>query len=224
MSTLGGARLVKVVLQVPPSGGWYADVTLETGGLPALGLTTLVVGNDLALVGTVTLTDTDAPDQPRAIVEGGAGWRTLIPIAGSYASTTGVRLSTVLRDLAKLAQEPYDAPTDATLPDAYGWDASAPLVPVRCRAVLGELVTRGAIPTWRVAPTGRTRFDAWPALPAADATCRVISRSLGRGVRYLGLDTRAAGLLPGSTIEGVTIARTVYRQDSTALTCEAWTS
>lgn len=224
MSTLGGERVLEVhLLQVPHDGGWYLDVSLDSTTLPDVGASTMFTVGDLSLVGTVTSAAFDdhagAGARPRVMVEGGAGWSKKLARQGGYASAGGTRLSTVLRDLADLAKEPYDAPAvDAVLPAGYGWPASTPAEPITGRHVLADLVKRGAIPTWRVAPTGRTRFDAWSASGAADDSGRVTDRNLARGRRTVGLDTRVTAFLPGGTLEGVTISRLRLTETGSQLT------
>jgi hypothetical protein len=217
MSALNAQRLVAMHLHVPPSGGWLADVTIESGGVPALGPATLTFG-DTRLVGTIIRAGLDAPDQPRATVAGGAGWRNVLPSPGaSYVNPGGVRLLTVMRDLATIAGELYDAPADAFLGPAYQWDAGRPGASLRCRMVLADLVQRGALPTWRVAPTGRTRFDAWPALGASDAHGRIVHRDADRGMRVVALDTVTSAFLPGATLEGAKIARVTFVEKDSEL-------
>lgn len=212
MSTLGAAPVLELhSLHIPPAGGWLADLSLDATTLPALALATLTIG-DLDLVGTVTSAAFDdhplGGARPRVTLEGGAGWGLPLARRGAY-SGGALRLSTVLRDLAGLAGELYDAPAvDVLLPSDYGWPASTPRERVTGRAILADLMTRGAIPTWRVDPaTGRTRFDAWPLTGPADATGRVVKRNLTRGRRTVGLDARVAAWLPGGTVEGVAIRR-----------------
>lgn len=223
MSALGAQTLARLSLHVPPSGMWRAEAWPLTGPAPAPGLTTLVVA-DLSLVGYV-LADRggeDGPENPHVVVVGGAGWLTTLARPASYASPAGVRLLSVLRDLAGLAKGPgsttgmpYDVPQDKVLGRSYGWDA-----PTTGERVLADLVTRGAVPTWRVLPSGNTSFTAWPATGVADASARVLSRNLAQGVRRLGLDTRVAALLPGASIEGARVARLFVRESAGELAAE----
>ena len=225
MSTLSAQRIVHAHVLVSPSGGAWGSLKLEQGALPALGFATLTLGY-LSLVVSVVRSGYDAPATPRVVVMGGAGWRTLLPApGGAYASPNGVKLSTVLRDLAGLAGEPYDAPAEALLGPAYEWDAATPTQPVRARAILADLVTRGAVPTWRVAPGGRTRFDPWPTLPAADQHVTLIGdRELERGVRRFSVKGSVAALLPGATADGATIARVSFTEDSEKTEARTWES
>ncbi len=228
MSTLDAAKVLQVYsCSIPPAGSWIADLALDSTLLPALAAATLTIG-DLVLVGRCTQAGMDdhptGGARPRVTVEGGAGWGTLLTRAGSYGPVAGgVRLSTVLRDLAALCGETYDPPKEALLPERYRWPASTPREPVTGRAVLADLMARGAIPTWRVDPaTGKARFDAWPSLGAADASVRVMRRNLARGRRSLGLDTRVHAVLPGATIEGVVIRRLRLHEDARKLGAEVY--
>lgn len=213
----------RIEVHIPWAGEWIAHAVLEVGGVPEPGPAQVKIA-DLTLDGGRVLPlrrGFDGPDQPTCVVLGGAGWRTLLPM-GEYSSIAGVRLSTVLQDLAGIAGEPYDAPPDVLLGLAYGWSAATSTAPRRARGVLDELVSRGAVPTWRVPPSGRTSFSAWPSIGAADGIARVLSRKLSVGQRKLGLDTRAAALLPGATIEGDLIRRTILIDTAGALSAEVW--
>lgn len=225
MSTLGSQRIVHAHVLISPSGGAWGSLKLEQGAPPALGFATLTL-HDLSLVVSVVRSGYDAPATPRVVVMGGAGWKTLLPVpGGSYTSPISVKLTSVLRDLAALAVEPYDAPPEASLGVGYGWDPSTPAQPVRAASVLADLVARGAIPTWRVTPTGRTRFDAWPMLPAADQHVTLIGdRNLERGVRHFSVRGSVAALLPGASADGATIARVQIVEDSEKTEAKTWES
>jgi hypothetical protein len=232
VSTLGTARILVADVQVPPSGAWFATVSLDSSTLPVLGATVLTIG-DLQLPGSIIRADwDDAPNggRPIATVRGGAGWRLPIldkagkPIAGSYASASGVKLSTVLADLARLTGETV-APlaADLSLGVSFSWPAHAPLAPFHGEDVLADLVARGFLSTWRIAPfTGRTEWTAWPALGAADGRGRITDRARDRGRRTVGLDVAVAAFLPGATLEGVTIARTLIHASASELHAEVY--
>lgn len=223
MSKVGSQTLTAAELHLPPSGAWWAEVTLEQGAPPAVGPATLTIA-DLQLVGYVLRAGLDQPACPRVTLCGGAGWRTLLTTGASYTSPANVRLSTVLDDLAGLAGEPYDVPAEVLLGPGYGWDPSAPFAPVRARDVLADLVVRRALATWRVQLSGRTAFTPWPTLPPADAFAVIRDRNIDRGARYCAVPGSALPLLPGATIEGVTIARTVFVEDHQELRCTTWQS
>ena len=225
MSTLGAFRILVADVQIPPSGAWFGTVSLDSSTLPALGPTVLTIG-DLQLVGSIIRADwDDAPNggRPIATVRGGAGWRLPVKRAGSYASS-GVKLSTVLADLSRMTGETV-APlaADLSLGESFSWPAHAPLAPVHGDDVLADLVTRGYLATWRIAPfTGRTEWTAWPAIGAADGRGRITDRARDRGRRTVGLDVQVAAFLPGATLEGVTIARTLIHASASELHVEVY--
>ena len=227
MSTLGGKRLVHCELYFPPSGGAIADVRLEQGAVPPAGLTTLTIG-DLPIVGRVlpNRAGFDAPASPHAMFACGAGWGTLLPsTGGAYASAGGVRLSTVLTDLARISGETIDMPSEYLLGQSYNWPASRAGQPVRCRNVLADLVLRGAIPTWRANIDGHTRFDTWPTLPAADQHLTLIgNRDTTRGTRMFSVKGSVAALLPGASADGATIVAVQFKETGEAIEAKTWDS
>lgn len=224
MSSLGGKTVAKLSAHIPPSGAWWATVVLAEGSAaPALGPTTLAIG-DLSLVGAVIRAGLDAPSSPRAVVVGGPGWWAPLARGESWQSDGGVKLSTVLQALSKATGETLTLPADARPFTAYGWPTAGPYAPSTGAMVLGDLVRRGVVPAWRVLPAGGTECTAWPSAGAADRGGRVLRRALDVGLREVGLDTRAAAFLPGATIEGVTIKRTVFRETAGELRAEAWES
>ena len=225
MSTLGAFRILVADVQIPPSGAWFGTVSLDSSTLPALGPTVLTIG-DLQLVGSIIRADwDDAPNggRPIATVRGGAGWRLPVKRAGSYASS-GVKLSTVLADLSRMTGEAV-APlaADLSLGESFSWPAHAPLAPVHGDDVLADLVTRGYLATWRIAPfTGRTEWTAWPKIGAADGRGRITDRARDRGRRTVGLDVQVAAFLPGATLEGLAIARTLVHASASELQAEVY--
>lgn len=234
MSTLGNLRVLVADVSIPPSGAWFGTVTLDASALPLLGSTVLTIG-DLVLVGSVIRSDWDDAvngGRPIATVRGGPGWgRPLLdragkPIAGSYGSQGGVKLSTVIRDLATMTGETCaTVPADVSLGQAFAWPAHAPLAPVHGAHVLADLVARGFLPTWRIEPsTGRTVWSKWPAIGIADGRGRITGRARDRGRRTVGLDVQVAAFLPGATLEGVAIARTLLHASASELSAEVYDS
>ncbi len=219
MATANGRRITNLQLQIPPAGGWTLTARLQDGAPLAPGPLVLIVG-DLTLHGTTPAGrgGLDSPAQPSVVAYGGAGWRLPLPApGGAFASPGGVRLSTVLDALAAGAGEAYDAPAEGKLGPAYGWDEGT-----RGSVVLAELVRRRAVPSWRVAANGRTRFDPWPSLPAADAHGTVEDRDLARGVRHVALSGSVAAWLPGATVQGVRIARVTISERDSETKVSAW--
>ncbi len=204
----------KLTLHVPQYGAWRADVVLEGGALPS-GKVTLTVG-DLVLKGTVARADTDAPDKPHAVVIGGAGWNLPIPSPLSYQSDSGVRLSTVLKDLARLAGETIEQPTDRTIGNWF----SAPALGL-LRDVLGTLASAGYVSPWRVDPDGVTRFGARAGITAT-ARATVLRKDSAVGLTVIGCDAPKA-FLPGNKLDdGTTIARLVITETPGHLGAEVW--
>lgn len=220
MSTLNGRRTTDLDVTIPPAGGWVATGHLESGAPLDAGAATLVLG-DLTLVGVVLPNrgGTDSPDRPAFVVAGGAGWLTPLPAPdGAYASPSGVRLRTVLADLARAAGELYDAPPDVSLGPAYGWDAGTP-----ADAVLAELLARGAVSApWRVQPNGRATFVPWPSIGAADTNGQIVDRRLARGLREVALTTSVAAWLPGATVQGTPIRRVTFKETANELRALTW--
>lgn len=219
MGLLSGRRTTDLEAMIPPAGGWVATGHLESGPTLVAGPATLVLG-DLSLTGVIQPNrgGEDTPDHPAFVLAGGAGWRSLLP-AASFSSPTAVRLSTVLQTLGQVTGEPYDAPPEAKLVPGYGWEPGTP-----ADAVLADLVARGAIPTWRAQPNGRTSFTPWPSLPAADTRGTIVDRRLARGVREVALTTSVAAFLPGATLQGKTIVRVQFRETGSELRALVWDS
>ena len=223
MSTLNALRVLTASVHVPSTGAWWAEVTLDSSALPAVGVATLTIG-DLSLVGQVIRTgfdDNPKGAKPFAVVRGGAGWKKPVAMAGSY--TGSVRLSTILTDLAALTGETLVQPADVVLGTSYAWQAHDPDSPVHYEDVLADLMARGAVPSWRVDPAaGATRFDAWPSRGAADGRGRVMDRRLSRGHRHVGLDVSVAAFLPGATLEGAAVSRVILSETGGKLTADVY--
>lgn len=211
MALLGARNVTELEVTLAPVGGLIGYCKLDSGAMPAPGVSTLTIG-DLVLAVTVLPNrgGIDSPAHPSIALASGYGWRTRLPApGGSFSSPGGVRLSTVLAALSALSGEAVDITTpDAKIGPAYGWDAGT-----RGRVVLADLVARGAVPTWRVDPrTSRTTFTPWPTLPAADARGVIVGRSLAHGIRHVKLASSVAAWLPGASAEGARIARVTFRE------------
>ncbi len=219
MSQLGTQRIQRAELHYPRYGTAWARVSTVANAVPA-GTATLTIG-DLVLAGTVLpgRGGEDSPSSWTGIWVSGAGWDTVLPVRPPYQNDSGVRLKSVLSDLA------VDCGVSVTLP------ADAPMATHWLRAThtdngaartgrdeLAILMRRGYIPTWYVDPQGITRF-ATRASGAVKATVRILSRDLARGRRTVGLESPAA-FVPGGTFEGAIIERVVIREDAGKLTLE----
>lgn len=233
MSTLGTQRTHRTSLHYPDSGGWRADVILESGASPAVGARLTLTLADLACVGTVLTSGDDITGsatehaRPHAVVVGGIGWETALADPPHYQNDNGVRLSTILQDLARRAKsdalpggEPIELPPDLTIGDHWSCPTARPGEYLRVRDALAHLFEQGFVLPWRVDPDGVTRFGPRKG-GAVTARATVLRRDLGVGLRVVGLDSPAA-FLPGNTLEGAPIRRAVFLETAGALTADVW--
>ena len=99
---------------------------------------------------------------------------------------------------------------DTTIGVYFECVASRPGDPIRWSDVLAELVRDGHAPPWRVDPDGVTRFGArTPKEVSSRAT--VLAVDSGVGFTTYGIDDPAE-FLPGNTIDGIPIARSIFRE------------
>lgn len=153
-ATCGGLPVVGGSLLVPLVGAWTADLYLATDQAVG-GIATVTIGN-LTLQGFVIRSDPYGGQTKARLVGGYGGWRKTVDRQG-YGSAGGVKLSHVLGDVASACGERVRVAQDQTIGPAYT-RADAP-----ASDVLWELVARGTIPAWYVAPSGVTQVTAWPA-------------------------------------------------------------
>lgn len=225
MSTLGTQRTHSTSLHYPDTGAPRADIILEAGAPPAVGSRITLTLADLAVVGTVTTSGDDITGgqgsaRPHVVLVGGYGWENGLASPPTYQNGGGVKLSTLLRDLASLANEPIELPTDVTIGDHWTCPAARPGEYLRVRDVLSHLFEQGLCPPWRVDPDGVTRFGVRTG-GAISARATVLRRDLGVGLRVVGLDSPAA-FLPGNTLEGAPVRRVVFNETAGSLTADLW--
>lgn len=222
MSALNGQPIGKVTLAMPRYGSWRADVLLTQGEPPTEGAATTLVVGDLTLAGTVLRSGLDAPGQPHATVVGAPGWERAITAPLSFRSDVEVRLSTVLKDLAKLAGETIEQPTERTIAQHFTAIANKTQARLRIRDVLAALYRAGYVEPWRVDADGVTRFGARVGTEATGRATKLRARAdLGQVV--YGVDAPAQ-FIPGNTVEGETIERLVVRETAGKLEAEVWTN
>ncbi len=219
MSTVGSQTAQRSVIYVPEWGGWHSDLTLDSG-TPPTGDVVLTSGT-LVLHGRVQRSGFDAPDKPRVVIFGGLGWQGLITSPISFQSDAGVRLSTVLSTLSKGAGQPIEQPRDTTIGVYFECVASRPGEPARWADVLAELVRDGYCPPWRVDPDGVTRFGP-RAQKEVSSRATVLHVDAGVGFTTYGIDDPVE-FLPGNTVGGVPIARSVIRETSGKFEVDVYT-
>lgn len=213
MSDVSGIGIRRVALALPRYGAWRASVELVGAEAPT-GAVTLTVG-DLSLVGTVVEGGLDSTDAPSVAIEGAPGWKRPLEAPLSYQSDGGVRLRTVVSDLASRAGEPVEQPVDVDLGRFWGRAATG-----RLRDVLSVLRLRGRLGPWRVDPDGVTRFGVREGGEASQA--RVLSRKRSLGLLRVGTES-PADLLPGKSLEGEAIERVFLVEEQGRLRAEVWT-
>ncbi len=227
MSFLAGQRIQRVELHVPRWGTAWARVATEADAV-AEGAAVLTVG-DLPMVGAV-IPGRDGESAPSAwsgVWVNGAGWETVLPPRPAYQLDGGVRLLSVLGDLAedcgKLA---LDLPPDARLGAHWARPRRRPTGrPVLGRHELDALAALRpkVLDPWWVDLDDRTRFGGRSSGPIT-ASARLDPRDLTRGIRRLRLDGNARAFLPGGTFEGVMIERSIFRETSGDLSVELWSA
>lgn len=220
MSTVAGLPIDRVELNVPLRGAWHADMTL-TSGAPPTGQVHLVIG-ELDMLGTV-LDDqagNDAPDRPHLTVVGAPGWDRLLLRPLSYRADSGVRLASVLADLATLAGEPIEQPTSRSIGTSFCAVASSTRAVVRLRDVLATMQRSGHVEPWRVDPDGVTRFGDRVGVEVSSRAIEM-SRNAAVGMRRVGIDD-PSDFLPGNTLGGTTIQRLVVREREDAREALIW--
>lgn len=217
MSTLDDFNIERVELTIPRYGAWRADVVLSSG-TPPTGKVTLTIAA-LELAGTVQRSGLDAAERPRVVVVGAPGWGRTLEKPLSYQSDAGVRLKTVLRDLAKLADETIVQPDDAPIGQHFEAIPTRATV-TQLRDVLSALHRVGHVQRWRVDPDGVTRFGPRVGTDVTDKV-RVLRRNAGLGMRRLSSEA-ASDFLPGNEVEGEAIERVTIYETAGHLEAEAW--
>lgn len=223
MSTIGTASIQKLELHWPRWGNAWARIITATGA-PKPGPATLTIA-DLSLVGTVTpQSGENGPAEWAGIFVQGSGWDTALPARPPYQADAGVRLKTILADLASdCGKVAIVQPPDASVgPFWLRPTLSARRVPWTGRDELAALVRGAYVEPWWTDPKDVTRFGGRTSGPVT-APSRLITRDLQRGWRKLGID-KVAPFAPGGTYEGARIERLIVREDGDSLTCETWTT
>jgi hypothetical protein len=152
-ASCAGLQIVSGSLMVPLVGAWTADLQLATQQQVS-GQVAVVIGN-LTLQGTVYRSEFYGGQVRARIVGGYGGWRTQAPAQG-YGNDNGIKLSTVLQDLATAVGEKVNIVADTNIGNAFARVAFGTSV---ASDVLWQLT-----PGWHVDPAGVTQTAAWPSL------------------------------------------------------------
>jgi len=198
-------KILSQAIYLPSRGQWRVGATLADGTPPAVGARATVESYGLTLVGAVELSGDESPHRPSVVVRGGLGWDRPLEQPLAYQSSAGVRRSTVLADLARLAGETIEQPPDGTIGAWFGTDSQSQGRPVRLRDVLDTLVANGHLADWYVSPDGVTRFGPRTGTTVT-ARATVIRQNPATGLSVIGLDEPAA-FVPGMVLGGSPIVR-----------------
>lgn len=199
--SVNGHLATSLRVTLPEWGTWYAEASLD-GEHTLTGRCTIAMA-DLTLQGVVL---SGGPDKGRSFyrIAGGRGVWAKELAAKSYQDDGGVRLATVLADVAAETAEVFDAATVGTR--RLGSSFVRPRGPAS--RVL-ELVAPGA---WHVGEDGITRLGKRAAgkLPS-DATLGVFDRA--RNTVEVSSDAIKT-ILPGVVVEGVRAVDVVHESNA----------
>lgn len=236
MSALGSSRVSRLQLSIGLTGTWRGEAWLEQG-IAQLGKVALSVG-DLVAHGTAVRGGNDAPDAPHLVHMGAPGWDR--PMAKSttaadgvtitsttssiaYHLASGVRVSTVLRDLARRAGEPIELPSpDVVIGPHWLCFASREGEELHLRDALAALVKGRHVQPWRVDLDGVTRFGERTGAAVGTSAVNVLRRNEAAGFAIVGADTFSA-IMPGAIFEGARVVRLVITERPGNLQAEIWT-
>ncbi len=190
---LNQSRVIGINLTMPTFGTWFADLVLaSTDTIPAS--STLTVG-DLVLACSVRRQASFAGSKSVRVVGGGNGWSKVLPAKG-YSQLTGVKLSTVLNDVARECGETINVATDRNIGQHYQRERAK-----------GERVLKILLGgKWYVDTKGVTQIAPRPSKAVtAPFTANEWSGAKGKFT----ISTEAISQwLPGATFTGLTIAGT----------------
>ena len=223
MSFLASQRIQRVTLEVPHHGTAWAHVETEAGPV-ATGPATLTVG-DVVMMGAVVpgQSGDNGPSSWVGIWRNGTAWDTVLPSRPAYQNDSGVRLLTVLVQLADDCGAVIAAPPDMAMGPFWARAARDASGKRRTgRNELDALVKGRYLAPWWIDSIGVTRFGNRPGIPVP-AAARVTVRDLTRGSRVVGTESPVA-FMPGNVFEGTPIERVIIRESSAKITVQTWTS
>lgn len=186
--TANGRTVTHARTQFAAWGVWYVDVTIDSSE-PLTGSVELEL-NDLRLNGTV-LSGGAFAGRAMARIVGGAGGISRTVAARGYANDAGVKVSTIVRDVADECGEAFVAPSSST---SVGNAFARPEVPG------GRVLELVAPRAWYMGEDGQLRLGR-RAARALPASASVLSRDEATGVATIAGE-ELASLLPGLTIDG----------------------
>ena len=192
-ASLNGFRIARASVLVPYYGIWTADVQLDSAQALA-GAVSLVLGN-LTLQGSVYRADSFAGVTYARLVGGAGGWMKEVPSA-TYDNPVGVRLATVLYDVATLVGEKVNIVADSLIGLAY----------VREKAPAQRVLRQLAGAVWFIDPKGVTQISSRVATKIT-SQFTVIERDAGRGLLDIATEDYASWM-PANTFSSPLVPAT----------------
>lgn len=147
MYLAGNAPIISADITLPYQGVWVADIETTSEATFKVGDTIKMSVGSMRMVGTVIRGSNNADSARFMVVGGKGGWRKMVA-RRFYQDANGIKLSQVLRDLAKEAGESIEV--DASISGVFvgdAWTRAASLAS-DCIQKLGKV--------WRVRPDGVT--------------------------------------------------------------------
>ncbi len=195
-ATLSGRTIIACRITMSAWGVWWADVETDDPAELAGSVTISISG--LELVGTIVTGGTRHGRSRYRIAAGAGRWGVAVTQQG-YRSDLGVKLATVLNEVATAVGETLDASTiSGTIGPAWTREAGPAS---RQLALLAERA-------WHVGIDGVTRLGVWPSTTYTGAAT-VEKRDEAHQRMDLAPDT-LAGLVPNATVEGEVAADVVH--------------
>jgi hypothetical protein len=189
-ATYAGLRITHGVISIPYVGLWAADVKLADSTVaPSRG--SVVLGS-LTLVGALGRSGALGGSRGIAVNGGAGGWRTTIPALG-YANSAGVRLATILEDVAReIGETVAGYSTSDTVGAHYARHSG-----------VAAMVLRDLCPIWWVRPDGVTTTEA-RSTAAISTPFQIESRDGANGKITVSTE-RPDDWMPGRTFAGPTM-------------------
>lgn len=196
-ASVNGQLATRLSIAIPYYGMWEGDVELATPQV-ITNPVTLVIGN-LTMVGAIVRANTFAGVTYLRLVGGGGGWRKSI-VPQAYANPSGVRLSTMLNDLAVNVGEQVNLFADENLGGYFIREGSTSETTVRASRILRQL----AGDEWWIDTSGVTQVGARPTGTAITSDFSVVSWDPGRGAAEIATEDLASWL-PSNTFTAPTV-------------------
>ena len=208
IANLDGHTVTHAKLWVPAWGLPWAEVSLDEE-VTLSGQVTLTIA-DLTQLVTVVSGGPNVGRSHYRLVGGHGGWGRTIA-EKNYVNDAGVKLSTVLGDAATAAGERFAEALPTTRIGTAWVRESGPAA-----LALEHLATAA----WYVDPEGLTRLGARAATTlAAEYTASRVD--LANGSTTLAADS-IAGIVPGLSVEGLTVADVMHELTPQALRSHVW--